>query len=258
MNQIKAYFRELVLEEKNRKSKTVLILPLVMGIVVSYVVKDLIYVNFGGTRTSLFTLTCACLWIGIFNSIQSICSIRGRIKIQYMQGGSISAFVIANVLYQLILSVIQSVLITVVFCLIAGVPEQGVFLNPSVEYLILIFLMIFSSDMLGLLISSFSRDTAFAMTLMPFFLVTEMIFSNALFELNEVLDWVAVLMLSRWGVDGFGATAGMESEAIFPEITYTCNPDHFAVVCLVLIGFSIMYILLSILRLKQIDKERLF
>ena len=262
-SQVRALFIELIETDINKRNIAIFIIPIILSLIVCYVIKDLIYNSYLETRTSGFTLVSACIWIGIFNCIQSICSIRSRIKIQYIQGMSIGAFVLANVLYELLISLIQAVLVSLVFFSMVEYNDNFIFISTIFEYFLIIFLVIFSSSMLGLMLSSFSKNSTNAMTIIPFILVLQMILSNALFSLNEFLDKCSLLMISRWGIDGIGTICNVEkmvdyTKASFPEITYQYSQNHFLMICFILFGFTLIYIVITILRLKRIDRESLF
>lgn len=262
-SQVTALFLELIETDINKRNIAIFIIPIILSFIVCYVIKDLMYHSYLQTRTSGFTLISACIWIGIFNSIQSICSIRSRIKIQYIQGMSIGTFVLSNVLYQFFITMIQAVLVLLVFFNMIEYNETFIFISVYLEYFLITFLVIFSSSMLGLMLSSFTKNSTSAMTIMPFVLVLQMILSNALFSLNDVLDKCSLLMISRWGIDGIGTICNVEtmedfSSASFPEITYQNSQIHFLMICFILFVFALLYISIAFLRLRRIDKERLF
>ncbi len=49
---------------------------------------------------------------------------------------------------------------------------------PVVDFAITLFLVTYCADMLALLISSFARTTTAAMTIMPFLLIVQLLFSG--------------------------------------------------------------------------------
>ena len=45
----------------------------IITLIIAGVVSEDIFKSYAATRNGAFALVCACIWIGIFNSIQSIC-----------------------------------------------------------------------------------------------------------------------------------------------------------------------------------------
>ena len=174
---------------------------------VTYVVGANLFVTQEGTITGAFALVCACIWNGVFNSIQAVCRERSIVKREHRAGLRISAYVAAHMIYQLMLCLCQTV-ITLVICRMAGVqiPAEGVITPWGLTDLgITILLIIYASDMMGLMISSLVRDTTTAMTVMPFLLIIQLIFSGAFFDLSGFAEKLSLLTVSLWGMNGICA-----------------------------------------------------
>ena len=93
-------------------------------------------------------LTCICIWNGFFNSIQSVCRERPIIKREHRSGMHISSYIIAHLIYQMFLCVMQAMLTVLVFNLV-GVkfPEAG-FITQwfRVDIWITLFLITYAAD----------------------------------------------------------------------------------------------------------------
>ena len=167
-----------------------------------------------GTATGALSLTCVCLWNGFFNSIQVVCRERDIIKREHRSGLHISAYIMAHVYYQSFLCIMQTV-ITILICDFAGFafPKAGV-ITPwfILDFGITLFLITFAADMLSLFISSFVRTTTSAMTVMPFLLIFELIFSGAVFSLSGSAEKLEDLTATKWGVDCLCAEADYNSQ----------------------------------------------
>ena len=70
---------------------------------------------------------------------------------------------------------------------------------------ITIFLVTFAADMMALMVSCIVRTTTTAMTVMPFLLIFQLVFSGAFFNLEGVAKKLTNLTISRWGLDGICA-----------------------------------------------------
>lgn len=273
INQFKANFYELWYESYNRRIiKSMIRTSLVLSLVVFFAINDLIFVTYGSTKISFFIITIALLWIGIFNSIDYVCSIKPKLKVQNIQGMSMISFVIAYILFQLIICIIQTLLFFSIYFFWSilfsnNFPQNGIMCNIYIEYMIVIFLIIFSADILGFLVSSFAEDTTMAMKIMPAVLVFEMIFSNSLFELPKafynIAGWISTLTISRWGIDAFGSISNVEimldySKDVYPGILFTHTFHHFEVCCLAIIIISIIAIVISCFLLNSLRKKAIF
>lgn len=274
MHQFLAVFYELRHETSIKNVAKTLILVTVLMIIVLGSTTKLFFSSYSSTLSGVFTLSIALFWVGIFNSITSICRIRPRIKVQVVQGLSISSYVLANTVYQLIRCLIQALVVVLLFFVatkldvITNCPSEGVFFPLFVELFIFAFLVIFSSDTLGLVISSICPNEITAMTTMPFILIAEMVLSNALFPLPDVcgvsLGWASLFMVSRWGIDLLGTICNVTSFPTLPgniipnelpEILCQSTTSHlFACVC-ALIGISIFNIFVSTILLRHIKRE---
>ena len=177
---------------------------------VSLAVGKGLFVTMEGTFQGTFALTCVCIWNGFFNSIQSICRDRAIIKREHRAGMHITSYVGAHIIYQAFLCAAQS-LITVVVLAVTGVsyPEETVFstlfngLIPAPEFtaelFIVLFLVTFTADLMALMISAIVHSEMAAMTVMPFVLIIQLVFSGFI-ALPESFSEVSDLMLSKWGV----------------------------------------------------------
>ena len=170
--------------------------------VVTFVVGSNLFVTQEGTLTGSFALVCVCIWNGFFNSIQVVCREREIIKREHRAGLHMSSYVGAQMIYQLLLCLAQTA-VTLVTCKLAGVtfPAQGIVTPWGIADLgITILLITYASDMLALMISSLVRTTTTAMTVMPFLLIYQLIFSGNFFDLGAA-DFIKVTTISHWGAD---------------------------------------------------------
>lgn len=187
---------------KNERGWKMLIFATVIAILVSSVLGNTMFVTDMGTFSGTFALVSACIWIGIFNSIQSICKERAIIKREHRTGLHISSYVISHMIYQAVLCIAEALIILITSAIFLDYPTDLALIgNIYLEYFITYFLLIYASDVLGLAISSIVKTPATAMTIMPFVLIIQLIFSGMLFSLNGVMSHVASLTLSKWGMN---------------------------------------------------------
>ena len=185
------------------------VLPMgaIIAAVVTLVVGANLFVTQEGTKLGVFALVCVCIWNGFFNSIQVVCRERDIIKREHRAGLHMSSYVIAQMIYQLLLCTAQTV-ITLVICDVTGVklPMKGV-VTPwgLVDIGLTILLVTYSADMMALMVSCIVRTTTTAMTTMPFLLIFQLVFSGGFFELSGFADKIKYLTISHWGMDALCA-----------------------------------------------------
>ena len=163
--------------------------------------------NMEGTLTGAFAIVCVCIWNGSFNSIQVICRERGVIKREHRSGMHISSYIMAHLMYQLLLCLMQTVVTLFVLHLVGlKFPGKGMF-TPwmVVDAGITMLLVTYASDLLSLWISALVHTTITAMTIMPFVLIFQLVFSGGLFALPEVVRPIEMLTISNPGLKAMGA-----------------------------------------------------
>ena len=174
----------------------------VIAALVTFVVGGNMFVTQEGTTMGTFALTCVCVWNGFFNSIQVVCRERDIVKKEHRAGMHITSYILAHMIYQLLLCFLQ-MLITLLICAIAGVhfPKQGIITQWGiVDMGITILLVTYAADIMALMVSCIVKNTTIAMTVMPFLLIYQLIFSGSFFDLGAA-DMIKVTTISHWGTD---------------------------------------------------------
>ena len=180
---------------------------------VSFTVGKNLFVSMEGTATSAFAYACICVWNGFFNSIQSICRERAIVKREHRSGLHISSYIMAHMMYQAVLCILQSaIIITVCYFMKVKLPETALVVNnPMLEFGITLFLITYCSDMLALLVSAIARTTTAAMTIMPFLLIVQLLFSGAFFSLPQKVMPFTSLTTTKWGLTAICAQGDYNS-----------------------------------------------
>ena len=200
--QIGIYFGKFLRMFVYQSDWKVIPIGMIIAAVVTLVVGSNMFVTQEGTTNGTFALTCVCIWNGIFNSIQVVCRERDIVKREHRSGMHISSYICAHMLYQLMLCVMQTI-VTLIVCWIVGIhfPETGV-VTPSgvLDFAITILLVTYTADVIGLMISCIVKSTTTAMTVMPFVLIFQLVFSGGIFDLGSA-DFLKVATISHWGID---------------------------------------------------------
>ena len=158
--------------------------------VVTVVVGSNMFVTQEGTLTGTFALACVCLWNGVFNSIQVVCRERAILKREHRAGLHVSSYLGAHMIYQFLLCLAQTG-VTLFVCTMASVafPKTGIITPWGITDVgITIFLITYAADLMALMVSCIVRDTTTAMTVMPFVLMFQLIFSGGFFGLSGAAE----------------------------------------------------------------------
>ena len=173
------------------------------------VLRGRMFVTMEGTLMGAFAIACVCIWNGCFNAIQVICRERDVIKREHRAGMHISSYVAAHMLYQAFICIAQTV-ITVYVTQMTGVNynSKGVVTNIFIiEFCVTVFLITYAADLMALWLSALCRSTTTAMTVMPFILIFQLIFSGGMFSLPAWAEPLSALTISASGMDVISAQA---------------------------------------------------
>ena len=273
--QVKVYLGKcfrIFFHEKQWKN---LISALIIILIISMVTSEDMFEKYRDTKNGAFAIICACIWIGLFNSIQSICRERAIIKKEHRTGLHISSYILAHVIYEAIICAAETLIVFIVVLIKNAdhLPPEGLILPMVLDLFHVLFLVTFGSDMMAMLISCIVKNENTAMTVMPFVLIIQLVMSGAVFPLNGAAKIIANLTLSKWGLDGVMAISSTNDrvwdeswtslmmerpgEDIDPvRNAFEPVPLTLGRVELILLGFSLLYIVLAIIFLKQVDRDK--
>ncbi len=267
----------LVLLGEQRNLIFSLLFPVMAAFVTVWVAGEHMFDNMESTKSACFVLVCAAIWCGLFNSIQTVVKERENIKRDYVSGAlRIECYVLSRAILQMGLCMVQSLVLVLA---IPGVewqygnhlPSSGlIFGEPMVEYFISLFLLMYASDILGMLISSFVKKPELASQLAPYILIVQLLFSGVLFQMEGGAEVVSALMLSRWGMEALGSISDLndlplrivqENEALEQLIdrdkdyAFLANSDHLMEVWLIMLVFIAVQLVLANFCLRGVKKD---
>lgn len=209
LSQVSFIFGKLLRMFVYQNDWKVLPMAALIAALVSMVVKYSFFITREGTFTGAFALCCVGIWNGGFNSIQVICRERSIIKREHRSGMHISSYILSHMLYQALLCLAQTIL-TLYVCSMMGVqfPTAG-FITPRfmIDMGITVFLITYASDMLSLWVSCLAHSTTAAMTVMPFLLIFQLVFSGGIFSLPAWCQPVSNFTISKHGITCIAAQA---------------------------------------------------
>ncbi|MBR0228983.1 MAG: ABC transporter permease [Clostridia bacterium] len=194
----------------NQSDWKVLPMAAIIAALVSMVIRKDFFLTMEGNLKGAFALTCVGIWNGCFNSIQSVCRERPIIKREHRSGMHISSYIVAHMIYQFALCAAQTGLSMYVLKMMGiHFPETG-FITPwmIVDLGITLLLISYAADMMSLLISSVSHTTTGAMTVMPFVLIFQLVFSGGLLPLPDWTKPLSNFTISNYGIKAIASQSG--------------------------------------------------
>ncbi|MBR1866136.1 MAG: FHA domain-containing protein [Lachnospiraceae bacterium] len=182
--------------------------PVIIALLIKVVATDDVFDIYESTKSILFSLSCAGIWIGLFNSIQEICKERNILRREYMSNLKLPAYVLSKFNVQLIVTMLQAFIMMGIFTLTVGHEKKGLmFEHVFFEKFLLMWMTIYAATALGFAISAMVRSADKAMVMAPFVLIVQLLFSGILFNLEGMSEHIADFTISKWSVEGFGSIA---------------------------------------------------
>lgn len=263
---LSARYLKLVAGDRQRLLLLLIQAPL-LAVLISFVADGNQFEQYEMTKSLLFALSCSAFWVGMLNAIQEICKERTIMKREYMTGLSLGAYVSSKIIVLGILCLVQSGMITGVFSVMVGLPEDGIITHPFLELFITTFITAVASTAMGLFVSSLFTNADRAMTVAPILLMPQILFSGLIFKLSgatEIISWIAVC---RWSMEGYGTTANLnalplrlqQEGVMIPhevESFFEFTASHLLSSWGILVLYTIVFLVLARIVLSKIGKEK--
>ena len=125
-----------------------------------------------------------------------------------------------------------------------------------------VLLVTFASTCLGLLLSAAVGREDRVMSLMPLFLIPQIVFAGVVFKLEGSARFVSWLTFSRWGIEAMGATINLPelqriASYVMPVEALVFPFDHSAAYLRqnmgILLALAVVCIALTVIVLKRQD-----
>ena len=260
--QIKIYLGKCFRLYQTEKQWKNFISALIIMILLALVTGSEMFVLFGDTKNGVFAIACACIWVGLFNSIQSVCRERSIIKREHRTGLDITSYIMAHVIYECFICFVESLIILIVMIIKNHdhLPPEGLILGKVPDMFITLLFITICADMLALFISCLVKTENSAMTVMPFVLIIQLVMSGAVFELEGIAKVISYLTISRWGMNGMLSIACTD-QLVNAEKTYYalegCDPTagNLCSIWGILLLFAVIYIIGAIIALQRVDND---
>ena len=263
LGQIRVYTGKCFRLFISEKQWTNFVSTAIIVLIISMVTSEDMFNSYPETKNGIFAIICACIWIGLFNSVQSICKERDIIKREHRTGLHISSYICAHVIYEFALCAVESLIIVLLVLLKnhSHMPDSGLIFPVEVEFYVTFLLVTFGSDMIAVLISCIVKTETAAMTVMPFVLIIQLVMSGAIFELSGASEVISYFTFSKWGLNAIGSISLTNSAVnsgyeMLGDGTWEADGGHLLFTWLLMLAYIAIFIILSIIALKQVDKDK--
>ncbi len=262
-------YLKLIVNDRQRLLLLMAQAPL-LALLISFVADGKQFEQYEMTKSLLFALSCSAFWVGMLNAIQEVCKELTIVKREYMTGLSLSSYICSKIVVLGFMALIQSAMITGVFALMVGLPDDGIVIGPLLEVFVTTFATAVAASAMGLFVSSMFRNPDRAMTVAPILLMPQILFSGLLFKLEDATEVISWFALCRWSMEGYGTTADLNDlpnklqESDIPEQFiereaedfFEHTPEHFIFAILLLVAFTVGFLALARLVLSKIEKDK--
>lgn len=266
-----------ILRSNIKKLLMIILLPVVTAVIVCGVSSNRMFESYEDTKSTLFTMVCVAIWIGLFNSIQEICQERGILKREYMANLKLFSYISSKFIVQAVLCLLQALVFLSICGIFIEFPEEGIITgNATLDIFVTMFLIMLASDAMGLLISSLVKSGDLANIIAPVILILQLVMSGVLFTLEGATKYISYVTVSKWGMEGLGSIAKLNDlemnvileakddatrqtlESVMErevEDIFSATTSHIIETWLILIGFSVLFLILASLALRRISKD---
>ncbi len=163
------------------------------------------------TQTLLFMMALVANMLGVFAASFEIIQEQAIYQRERMVNLRIFAYFASKFVVLGVFTLLQCLFLLLVLALKVQFPSNGVIFFAPLEYYFTLVLTALASIAFGLFISalSTSRNTVIYFVLIALFV--QIVFSGAIFELTPFSKPLSYLTITRWSLEGLGASTDMEA-----------------------------------------------
>lgn len=206
--QLKVYFYKYIRIFFNSNGLWKILSTFIITSLVLFSTSKLAFIRYDETRNTAFAIVCACIWTGLFNSIEVFCSERNSIRQEHKSGNvDYSIFLGAHMMVEFLLCLVEAMIISALVLFVHGNRlnvGETLDLSRVISLSLSVFLIVYTADVLGLMISSLVKTNKMAMTIMPFALIFQLVLSNFIFELEGWKEFFSNFTIAKWGMRALG------------------------------------------------------
>lgn len=210
----------------------------------------------------LFVMACVATWFGLINAIREIVKEFPIYKRERLVNLSILSYVSSKMVMLLGLCLFQAFILVMLVHFRAEFAWEGAVLPGPIEIFVTIFLITFTSACFGLFLSAILGREDRVTSVMPLFLVPQIVFAGIVFTLEGGATLISYVTFSRWGVEALGATVNLPELRKMASFSFPMDelPFEFAHTAGylfqnwgILLGFTVLSIVATIIALRRQD-----
>lgn len=223
---------------------------------------DVVPNDIANIQKILFMIACVATWFGIINSVREIVKELPIYRRERLVNLSIPAYVFSKLVVLLGLGIVQAFFLLLIVGIKTGFFAEGVLLPGLIEIFITTTLVTFTSACFGLFLSSVAGREDRVMSMIPLFLIPQIVFAGVVFTLEGLPELISLIIFSRWGIEALGATVNLLELNQAASFTGASQELPFAFASTasylfqkwgILLFFALLSIISTILMLKRQD-----
>lgn len=203
-------YLELIVRERGWLLVMLLCAPVVM-LFVSFVCNEETFVTYSATYKAMFTTICVPVFVGLLTANGEVCKERDILYREYSANLHLGAYLTSKLIALFLLNLIQTALLTLSFCILVQTPPRSLIFSPVLEMAVTLFLTMYSSTCLGLLVSTVSSSRNMATQLLAVLLVPQIVLSGCVFDLEGLTRTLAEFIHAFWGTNALAISAGVSN-----------------------------------------------
>ncbi len=177
------------------------------------------------TQTLLFMMALVANMLGVFAASFEIIKEVPIYQRERMVNLAIIPYFASKFMVLGVFTLLQCLLLLLVLAVKIQYPTHGAILWTPLEYYITLFLTALASVALGLFISALSRSRNSVIYIVLIVLFGQIVFSGAIFELTPVAKPLSYLTITRWSLEGLGASTDMDKLNHLGKVRIKFNTD---------------------------------
>lgn len=200
-----------------------------------------------GKVEALFILVISTIWLGTSNAVREIVNEKSIYKRERMVNLTIPAYISSKLLILFVFSIFQTAVLTAITASKLGFQNE-------IQLFGGLLLTSFTATVLGLLISSFSRTEAFALTLLPLVLIPMVVLGGLIKRFGKMEEWMKIIsgfFASRWSFElGLISSVNNGTQAV------GFSDNNAGMDILVITAMFLVFLGLLAYNLKRVDNKR--
>ena len=176
-------------------------------------------------------------------------------------------YVLSKFLVQALIGGIQAALLAGAFMIAVGKDGTGLFLDSFIpEIIFTVWIVIITSEAMGLVVSANAKSGDKAMVAAPFLLIIQLLFSGILFKLEGFGEYISYATASRWTVEALGSISDLNGlplkmQADYPMIEheaesfFEATKEHVVTCWGILAGMTVLFLIISMVSLRQLQRD---